>query len=146
MPTNVRLGNGVLSKDVKLSYRTDASANWVQVRNLQEFPDLGGAAERVDVTTLEDGNYKYINGIKDFGELAFTFLYDNSEATSNYRLMRALEESEAVAYWEVEFPDSTKFDFEGQASTAIPGAGVNAALQFTLNITLNSDITVVNPQ
>ena len=51
MPTNVRLGNGVLSKDVKLSYKTDASANWVQVRNLQEFPDLGGAAERVDVTT-----------------------------------------------------------------------------------------------
>ena len=145
MPTNVRLGQGVLSKGVKLSYKTEKNGTFVEVKNLQEFPDLGGAAEMVDVTTLADGNYKYINGIKDFGELAFTFLYDNSEVTSNYRLMRALEESEAVAYWEVEFPDQTKFDFEGQASTAITGAGVNAALQFTLNITLNSDITVVNP-
>lgn len=146
MPDNVRLGNGILSKDVKLSYKTTAAGTFAQIRNLQEFPDLGGAAERVDVTTLEDGNYKYINGIKDFGELAFTFLYDNSDATSNYRICRGLEESEDVVYWEVEFPDGTKFDFEGQASTAITGAGVNAALQFTLNITLNSDITVVNPQ
>lgn len=146
MPENVRLGNGVLSKDVKLSYKAAAADAFTQIRNLQEFPDLGGAAERVDVTTLEDGNYKYINGIKDFGELAFTFLYDNSDATSNYRVCRGIEESEAVVYWEVEFPDGTKFDFEGQASTAITGAGVNAALQFTLNITLNSDITVVNPQ
>ena len=136
---------GILSKDVKLSYKTSAAGSFAEIANLQEFPDLGGAAEKVDVTTLADGNYKYINGIKDFGDLAFTFLYDNSAATSNYRICRGLEESEDNVYWEVEFPDGTKFDFEGQASTAITGAGVNAALQFTLNITLNSDITVTNP-
>jgi len=145
MPENVRLGKGILSKDVELWFKESENGTFAQVRNLQEFPDLGGAAEKVDVTTLEDGNYKYINGIKDFGDLAFTFLYDNSGSSSNYRLMRSLEESEAVAIWEVRFPDGTIFGFEGQASTAITGAGVNAALQFTLTITLNSDIEVSNP-
>ena len=145
MPENVSLGQGILSKGVKLSYKTTEAGSFTEISNLQEFPDLGGAAEKVDVTTLADGNYKYNNGIKDFGDLQFTFLYDNSDSTSNYRVCRTIEESEEVVYWEVEFPDGTLFDFEGQASTAITGAGVNAALQFTLTITLNSDIEVTNP-
>ena len=131
---------GILSKDVEF---------WMdntQVPNLQEFPDLGGAAEQVDVTTLADGNYHYINGIKDFGSLEFTFLYDNAEATSNYRVMRAAEEDGETHDIEIRFPDGTKFGFAGMISTAVTGAGVNAALQFVATVNLNSDITVTNPQ
>ena len=130
---------GILSKDVEF---------WMdnaQVPNLQEFPDLGGAAEQVDVTTLADGNYHYINGIKDFGSLEFTFLYDNSLATSNYRVMRAAEEDGETHDIEIRFPDGTKFAFQGMISTAITGAGVNAALQFVATVNLNSDIEVTNP-
>lgn len=131
---------GILSKDVE--FWMDST----QVPNLQEFPDLGGAAEQVDVTTLADGNYHYINGIKDFGSLEFTFLYDNSEATSNYRVMRAAEEDGKTHQIEIRFPDGTKFAFAGMISTAVTGAGVNAALQFVATVNLNSDITVTNPQ
>ena len=134
---------GLLSKGITLSYK-NADA-YVLIPNLQEVPELGGAAEKVDVTTLADANYKYINGIKDFGDLAFKFLYDNTEATSNYRVCRGLEEEGGVVDWKVEFPDGTAFEFSGEASTAIDSASVNAALTFTLNITLNSDIAVTNP-
>lgn len=134
---------GLLTKDITLSYKKDAE--YVQIHNLQSCPALGGAAERVDVTTLEDGNYKYINGIKDFGELAFGFLYDNSTATSNYRICRTLEDAGAMVDWKVTFPDGTTFDFSGEASTSIDEGGVNAAVTFTLNITLNSDIVVAHP-
>lgn len=134
---------GILSKDITLSYKKDAS--FVVIPNLQEVPELGGSAEKVDVTTLADGNYKYINGIKDFGDLAFKFLYDNSGAESNYRICRGLEEAGEVVEWKVTFPDGTEFVFSGEASTAIDSAAVNAALTFMLNITLNSDIAVTNP-
>lgn len=137
---------GLLSKGITLGYKTGTSTTtYTLIPNLQEVPDLGGAADKVDVTTLADANYKYINGIKDFGDLAFTFLYDNSASTSNYRIVRGLEEAEASVDWEVSFPDGTKFHFSGECSTAINGTAVNEAVQFTLNITLNSDITVVNP-
>ena len=135
---------GLLSKDITLSYKNADS--YVVIQNLQEVPELGGSAEKVDVTTLADGNYKYINGIKDFGDLAFKFLYDNSGETSNYRVCRGLEEAGQVVEWKVEFPDGTGFEFSGEASTAIDSASVNSALTFTLNITLNSDIVVSNPQ
>ena len=131
---------GILSKGVE--FYLDKTL----VPNLQEFPDLGGAAEQVDVTTLADGNYHYINGIKDFGSLEFTFLYDNSSTTSNYRVMRAAEEDGETHQIEIRFPDGTKFAFAGMISTAVTGAGVNAALQFVCTVNLNSDITVTNPQ
>lgn len=134
---------GILTKGIKLSYKKDSS--YEEILNLQECPDLGGTAEKVDVTVLADGNKKYINGVKDFGDLAFKFLYDNSGATSNYRIVRGLEEAGKVVDWKVTFPDNTEFAFSGEVTTSIDGAGVNNAITFTANITLNSDITVTNP-
>lgn len=135
---------GILTKGITLSYKKDGSTYDV-IANLQECPELGGTAENVEVTTLADGNKKYIKGIKDFGELAFKFLYDNSGAQSNYRIVRGLEEAGNVVDWKVTFPDNTAFAFSGEVTTAIDSAAVNAALTFTATITLNSDITVTNP-
>ena len=134
---------GILSKGITLSYKKDLE--YVVIPDLQEVPDLGGSAEKVDVTTLADGNYKYINGIKDFGDLEFKFLYSNSGTESNYRICRGLEEAGKVVEWKVSFPDGTSFEFSGEPSTTIDGQSVNSAITFTLNITLNSDITVSNP-
>lgn len=131
---------GILSKGITLKMDNTL------VENLQEIPDLGGGADTVDVTTLADDNYHYINGIKDFGSLEFTFLYDNSAVTSNYRVCRAAEEDGQAHTFEVAFPDGTKFGFSGQVSTTITGAGVNAAMQFTLTVNLNSDLVVTMPQ
>lgn len=131
---------GILSKGITLSM------DGTEIQNLQEIPDLGGSADTVDVTTLADDNYHYINGIKDFGSLEFTFLYDNSAATSNYRVCRAAEEDGAAHEFVVTFPDTTTFAFSGQVSTAINGAGVNAAMQFTLTVNLNSDLVVTMPR
>lgn len=135
---------GILTKGITLSYKKTGST-YTEIANLQECPELGGTAENVEVTTLADGNKKYIKGIKDFGELAFKFLYDNSGAESNYRIVRGLEEAGNIVDWKVTFPDNTSFAFSGEVTTAIDSAAVNAALTFTATITLNSDITVTNP-
>ena len=135
---------GILTKGITLSYKKTGST-YTEIANLQECPELGGTAENVEVTTLADGNKKYIKGIKDFGELAFKFLYDNSGAESNYRLVRGLEEAGSIVDWKVTFPDNTSFAFSGEVTTAIDSAAVNAALTFTATITLNSDIAVTNP-
>lgn len=136
---------GILSKGITLSYKTTGST-YKEVTGLQECPELGGSADNVDVTTLADGNYKYIQGIKDFGDLAFTFLYDNSGADSNYRVLRGFEDAGTVVDWQVKFPDNTTFSFSGQVATATGSAAVNAAITFTATITLNSDIVVGNPE
>ena len=137
------MATGILSKGITLSYKKNET--YEVIPDLQEVPDVGGPADKVDVTTLADGNYRYINGIKDFGDLAFKFLYDNAGETSNYRICRGLEEAEQVVDWKMTFPDGTSFAFKGEPSTTIDGQSVNSAITFTLNITLNSEITVSNP-
>lgn len=138
---------GLLTKGITLGYKATSGSpsTYTVIDNLQAVPALGGTPERVDVTTLADGNRKYIQGVKEYEELAFTFLYDNSGATSNYRVVRGLEDAGKVVDWEVSFPDGTKFHFSGEVATSINEAEVNAAITFTANITLNSDITVTNP-
>lgn len=139
------MATGILSKGIKLGYSATKSSTYTDIPDLQEVPNLGGSAEKVEVTTLTDSNHRYINGIKDFGDLEFKFLYDNSTETSNYRVLKGLETTGAVTYWQVTFPDGTKFTFSGQVSTQIDSAAVNSALTFTATITLNSEIEVTNP-
>lgn len=134
---------GTLSKGITLGYSvTVPGVTFTNLPDLQDIPELGGDVEKVEVTTLADANRKYINGIKDFGDLAFTFLYENNDATDSYRILSAMT---ALTAWQVKLPDNTTFTFNGFPSVKLNGAGVNEPLTFTLNIALNSDITVGNP-
>lgn len=139
------MATGILSKGITLSYSATNTGTYKVIPDLQEIPDLGGSTETVEVTTLADGAKRYIKGIKDFGDLEFTFLYDNSGADSSYRILRGLEESGTISYFKVELPDGTAFAFSGEVATTISGAGVGDALTFTATITLNSDMAVTNP-
>ena len=135
--------SGILSKGIKFSHMVATVAT--EIENLQEVPDLGGSADKVEVTTLTDGSKKYIAGIKDYGDLEFLFLYDNSSATANYRVLKALEVAETIEDFEIEFPDETTFAFSASVMTTIAGAKVGDALTFTASFTLNTDIIVTNP-
>ena len=138
---------GLLSKGIKFEYAEYSGStlgSYNEVENLQSIPSLGGENEKVDVTTLADSARHYINGIKDYGDLDFKFLYDNSAATSNYRKLKSLG-SDTVGV-RITLPDTTKFTFDAQLSVALDEAEVNAALTFTCTAALQSDISVADPQ
>ena len=134
---------GLLTKDIKLSYKKNAS--YEVLDGLQEVPSLGGTPDKVEVTTLADASRRYIKGIKDYGDLTFKFLYQNDTETSNFRILRGLEESGKIVEWKVEFPDGTGFEFSGECSVAPSDGSVGGYIAFNLTISLNSDITVTNP-
>ena len=134
---------GLLTKDITLSYKKNSS--YEVLDGLQEVPSLGGTPDKVEVTTLADASRRYIKGIKDYGDLTFKFLYQNDTETSNFRILRGLEESGKIVEWKVDFPDGTGFAFSGECNVAPSDGAVNAAITFNLTISLNSDITVTNP-
>lgn len=136
---------GLLSKDTTLKYKTGAQTEFTEIDLLMEVPEIGGAPERVEVTTLKDKSKKYIMGLTDEGDLAFKFLYDNSTATSNYRVLRGLQSSNALATFQLEYPDGTAHQFDAYVSVRMDSGAVNAALTFTATMFLQSDIAVVDP-
>ena len=135
---------GLLSKGTTLSVKTREGGTFVVLEGLQSTPEMGGYPEKVDVTTLADSMKRYIPGIKDAGDLAFKFLYDNSSENTAYRKLVALEKSGEIAEFKVTYPDNTAHTFNAGVNVKIAGAEVNGALTFTANLTVNTEITVTN--
>ena len=106
------------------------------VSGLTDIPDMGATPEKLDVTTLADASRQYIEGIKDYGDLEFTFIYE-SGAEGNYAKLAALEGNQECV---VTFPDGSKFSFNGEISLRIVGVGVNAVITFVMAVALSSDI------
>lgn len=117
----------VISKGIKLSYKT-GEAQYVELTNLQEIPELGGTAESIEITTLADAAHMYTDGILNYGDsLAFKFLYDKEQFTT----LNGLTGSQG---WKVELPDGASCEFSGTCSAKLDGVGVNAILTYTLAI------------
>lgn len=121
-----------------------------KIDDLMNIPALGGTPEKVEITTLDSKNREYIPGLKDYGDLAFKFLF--SPASGNYAALAAFHDETTdryeEVYVEIELNDSasssghgTQFGFFCNIAVAMDEADINAALTFTANCSLLSDIT-----
>ena len=127
---------GTLSEGIKLSYKASGGSSFTDLTNLQEIPDLGGNADSVEVTTLEDSAHRYINGLKDYGDsLDFTFLYEKSQFTT-------LDGLSGATQWKVTLPGTGGLTatFTAEASVKLNGVGVNDAITYTLSLKPSSEI------
>lgn len=124
---------GLLSKGITLT------ADESPLPNLQATPEMGGTPEKVDVTTLADAERKYIQGIKDYGDLEFTFLYDADQEESAFATLKSKEGVPTTEY-KLTMPDGSTFTFTADVSVRLGAAEVNGALTFIASFALQSDV------
>ena len=118
----------VISKGIKL-YMGET-----ELKNLQEIPELGGEVEAIEITTLADAAHMYCDGIKNYGDsLAFKFLYEAEQ-------FETLTSTTGSQNWRVELPEGETCEFGGTCSVKLDGAGVAAALTYTLSVKPNSEM------
>ena len=123
----------VISKGITLSYKI-GEAEYVDLTNLQEIPELGGEAEAIEITTLADAAHMYTDGILNYGDsLGFKFLYEKEQ----FETLNGLDESIG---WKVTLPDGLACSFSGTGSVKLDGVGVNAALTYTLAVKPDSEM------
>lgn len=119
---------------------------YAKLIDIKDFPDLGGAPEQIEITTLSDGMRRYIPGIQDTDALTFTANYTKTD----YATLKALEGQEVdFSVWfggtvanGVATPTGSegKFNFTGQLSVYVTGGGVNESVNMTITITVSSEI------
>lgn len=115
--------------------------------DIKDFPDLGGAPDMLETTTLSDGAQTYILGIQSQDALEFTANYTKAD----YDTLKALEGTELdLAVWfgatvsgGVATPTGSdgKYEFKGQLSVTIAGGGVNEVVDMTITIAPTTPIT-----
>lgn len=116
--------------------------------DIKEFPDLGGAPEMLETTTLSDKMQTYIPGIQSLDSLEFTANYTLEE----YKKLKAMENTDTeFAVWfggsesgDTVTPtgDNGKFTFNGALSVYANGGGTNEVVEMTITIAPSTPISM----
>ena len=124
----------------KIFLMKKSTSAYEKLIDIKEFPDLGGAPEMLETTTLSDNMQTYIPGVQSLDALEFTANYTKGDFTK----LKALEGQETdFAVWfggTVEGGTLTptgsdgKFEFKGQLSVFPVGGGVNEVVDMTVTI------------
>ena len=124
------------------------NSTYSKLIDIKEFPDIGGAPEMLETTTLSDNMQTHIPGIQTLDGLEFTANYTKAD----YDTLAALKGvSTEFAIWfggtesgGVVTPDGTdgKFEFTGLLDVYVNGGGVNEVVDMTVTIAPSTVITV----
>lgn len=142
---------GISTYKTYLMYRTTTTVSYSKVVDITSFPDLIGAPERIDITSLSDGQRVYIAGISDRDDMTFNCNYTATNFSTVHNLENHIYE---YALWfgatgdvGSETPDGSngKFEWTGDIRAGVSGGGVNEAVQMTVTCTPSTVVKYVAP-
>ena len=124
---------------ISLMYKATESDTYAKLIDIKDFPDLGGAPEMLETTTLSDNMQTYIPGIQSLDALEFTANY----TLTDFKKIKAMEGKDtAFAVWFGAEGADGKFEFNGQISAFPVGGGVNEVVGMTISIAPSTPITM----
>lgn len=131
----------ISSFNAKLMHGTGSSDSitWTQLIPVKTTPQLGGAPEMLETTTLDDNMQTFINGIQASEAMTFLANYDSEK----YDELKALEnKTEKYAVWFGNDGDGSagKFSFSGQLSVFVNETSVNGVVEMTVTIVPSTPI------
>lgn len=131
---------------------TGSPLSYSKVCDIKSYPDMGGAPDLIDMTTLSNKSKIGVPGIQNNDAMTFDANYNPTVYTS----LKALADGTAK-HWAVYFgasvsgttvtPDGSdgKFTFDGILDVFVTGAGVNEGRSMQISITPTTDIDFSAP-
>ena len=124
---------------ISLMHKATDGDTYAKLIDVKDFPDLGGAPEMLETTTLSDSMQTYIPGIQSLDALEFTANY----TLADFKKIKAMAGKEtSFAIWFGADGADGKFEFKGQISAFPVGAGVNEVVSMTISIAPSTPITM----
>ena len=129
----------ILSNKAYLMRKANGGSTFTKFVDITSIPDLGGAPDQIDVTTLSDLQTRNINGIQSVSALEFGAWYDKD----TYAALQTIAEADLAKTqtqldtYEVWFGDDGvhgKFEWQGKLSVYVGSVESNAAVPMTITI------------
>ena len=122
------------------------TSSWEKLIDIKSYPDLGGAPELLETTTLSDSMTTNIMGIQSLDALEFECNYTLEDYTK-LKEMEGTDKEFAVWLGGTESGGTAtptgsdgKFEFNGQLSVYVNGGGVNEVVGMTVSIAASTPI------
>lgn len=105
-----------------------------KVVDIKDFGSLIGDPNLLETTTLSDPAQTHICGINKSDNIPFTVNYTKED-------FKSCKEAEGKnQFYALEFSDGSKFTWQGQHKCSVPGKGVDAVLEFVVNVIPSSAV------
>ena len=122
--------NAISTYGVTLKWGSSAGAVQKEI-DIKDFPDLGGAPEMLETTTLSDAAQTFILGIQSLSAMEFTANYTKTD-------FEAVEaDANTELYYSLEFGDEGDegiFEWQGEHAVWVVGSGVNSPVEMKVSI------------
>ena len=115
-----------------------------ELNYVTKIGDIGGTPASLDATCFKDKMTHNVPGVQEASGFEIEFLFDNGDATSDYRVVKAMEDGKTHPV-KIDFPDRTSFSNSGYINVKIGGTGVNELIKATITCSLQEDWGVTNP-
>lgn len=121
---------------------------YAKVCDIKSYPDIGGAPDLIDMTTLSNKSKIGVPGIQNNDAMTFDANYNPTV----YQTLKALADGTAK-HWAIYFGgtenngvvtptgDDGKFTFDGILDVYVTGGGVNEGRSMQISITPTTDFT-----
>ena len=132
----------MLVNGAKLSYKTSSSGSYTDMVGMTEMPDIGGEANKVEHSAIDDEYKQYEVGQKDAGDLDFKFRYRSAAEKAQFSTMRTQEAAGTILYFKVTLFDGMTVEFQGSVATKLLTAGgPDTPVDWQLRVGLASDFS-----
>lgn len=138
-----------ISAGSKLSYGELANgafpSSWTDLKGCTEIPEIGGAPDTVESTTLDNLVYRsYVKGLQDLGTLDFPFNLENPAAASNINVISGLDEDTFYG-WQITYASGITVKIKSKPSYSFNAVGVNEIESFTLHLIPEEEPVITIP-
>lgn len=130
----------VLSNVSYLYRKANGTSTFTKLCDITSVPDLGGAPDQIDITTLSDRKQKNMNGIQTVSSHEFGAWYDSEVYDTLQGIQEAdydktsVSELDTYQIWIGENGVGGKFEWQGKLSVYVGGYESNAAIPMTITI------------
>ncbi|MCH1982485.1 phage tail protein [Ruminococcus sp. OA3] len=135
----------MLANGATLGFKKKGGESYTDLPGLKEIPDVGVEPEKADNTCLTDPHKKNEAGIGELPDMVYKFKYDNTAASSPYRVMRKAQEDGELLSFQEKLMDGTTTEYDAQVGVKRTGGGVNGVIDFELTMFVQSDIVITDP-
>lgn len=120
------------------------SSTYTKLCDIKDYPDLIGAPEALETTTLSDTARTYIEGLQANEQLTFTANYV-ADTFDTLAGLKGTQQDLAIDFGDIvspaTLPAEGRFVFKGYVSVSILGKGVNEVREMQIIITPTTEIS-----